>query len=194
MAAPQRKRAIFRNKALQYYAQSREKDVLPRLVAPPVFIFLWVLLGLLLVATLLAWLGQVPVYVAGSGVVLNSGVKIQQGGQEAVAVVFLPATPSLNVRSGLPIQVQIGSSGPQLTSTIDTVQPGVISPSDARERYSLTGDLAQVITQPSIAVTVRLGAGVSTQRFAGSLVGAQVQVGTRSVLSLLPVIGPLIGD
>ena len=194
MAAPQRQRAIFRNKALQYYAQSREKDVLPRLVAPPVFIFLWVLLGLLLVATLLAWLGQVPTYVAGSGVVLNSGVKTKQGGQEAVAVVFLPATPSLNVRAGLPIQVQIGSSGPQLTSTIDTVQPGVISPSDARERYSLTGDLAQVITQPSIAVTVRLGADVSTQMYAGSLVGAQVQVGTRSILSLLPVIGPLIGD
>ena len=193
MAEPQRQRAMFRNKALQYYAQSREKDVLPRFVAPPVFLFLWVLLGLLLVATLLAWLGQVPTYVAGSGVVLNQGVKTQPGGNEAVAVVFLPATPSLNVRAGLPVQVQIGTTGPQLTSTIDAVQPGVISPSDARKRYALTGDLAQVITQPSVVVTCRLGVTVSTQRYAGSLVGAQVQVGTRSVLSLLPVIGPLLG-
>lgn len=189
-----KQRSIFRNKALQYYAQSREKDVLPRFVAPPVFIFLWVLLGLLLVATLLAWLGQVPTYVAGSGVVLNQGIKTQQGGNEVVAVVFLPATPSLHLRAGLPIQVQIGTTGPQLTGTIDTVQPGVISPSDARKRYSLNGDLAQVITQPSIAVTVRLGADVLAQMYAGSSVSAQVQVGTRSVLSLLPVIGQLIGD
>src|SRR5436190_4446530 len=114
------KRTIFRNKALQYYAQSREKDVLPRFVAPPVFIFLWVLLGLLLITTLVAWLGQVPTYVAGSGVVLNQGIKMQQGGNEAVAVIFLPATPSLDVRAGLPMQVQIGTRGPQLNSAIDT--------------------------------------------------------------------------
>ena len=184
------KRTIFRNKALHYYAQSRERDILPRFVAPPVFLFLWILLGLLLLAVLLAWESQVPTYASGSGVVLNQGIK----GDEAVAVVFLPATPSLKVRAGLPIQVQIGSTGPLLTSTIATVELGVISPSQARQRYALNGDLGQVITQPSIAVTVGLGPDVSTKLYAGSIVGAQVQVGTRRVLSLLPGIGQLIGD
>jgi len=188
--ATSKQRTIFRNKALQYYAQSREKNVLPRVVAPPVFLFMWILLGLLLIAMLLAWESQVPTYAAGSGVVLNQGIK----GDEAVAVVFLPATLSLRVRTGLPIQVQIGSTGPRLTSTIATIEPGVLSPSQARQRYALNGDLALVITQPSIAVTVELGPDVSTQMYAGSVVGAQVQVGTRRVLSLLPGIGQLMGE
>jgi hypothetical protein len=188
------KRTIFRNKAMQHYTQSREKDILPRFVAPPVFIFLWILLGLLFIATVLAWLEQVPTYVTGSGVVLDQGVGTQNGGNEAVAVVFLPATTSLKVTAGQPIQVQVGSSGPQLSGTIATVKPGVLSPSQARQQYGLNGSLAQVITQPSVAVTVQLGPGFSTQTYAGSIVNAQVQVGTRRVLSLLPWIGQLIGE
>jgi len=179
---------------MQHYTQSREKDILPRFVAPPVFIFLWILLGLLFIATVLAWLEQVPTYVTGSGVVLDQGIGAQNGGNEAVAVVFLPATTSLKVTAGQPIQVQVGSPGPQLSGTIATVKPGVLSPSQARQQYGLTGGLAQVITQPSVAVTVQLGPGFSTQAYAGSIVNAQVQVGTRRVLSLLPWIGQLIGE
>lgn len=40
---------IFRASALQYRLQKHEKDVLPHLVSPPFFVFLWVLLGLLLI-------------------------------------------------------------------------------------------------------------------------------------------------
>ena len=111
-----------------------------------------------------------------------------------MAVVFLPATTSLKVTAGQPIQVQVGSSGPHLSTTIATVKPGVLSPSQARQQYRLNGSLAQVITQPSVAVTVQLGPGFSTQTYAGSIVNAQVQVGTRRVLSLLPWIGQLIGE
>ena len=191
------KRTIFRNKALHYYVQSREKDVLPRFVAPPVFIFLWVLLGLLLVATLLAWLGRVPTYVTGSGVILNSQGSAQQAGNgEATAIIFLPATSSssLKVRAGMAILLQVGTAGPALHGKIATVEPEVMSPSEARTKYSLNGSLALAITQPSIAVSVKLGPGLPAQKYTGSIVGAQVQVGSRSVLSLLPIIGQLIGE
>jgi hypothetical protein len=187
------KRTIFRDKALQQYEQSRNKTVLPRYVSPPVFVFLWVLLALLAIAGVAAWLGQVPTYVAASGVVLEPGSTTQQGSDEAVAVVFVPATPSLKLRPGLPIQLQIGSTGPQLTTTIATVAPGVVSPSEARAQYALGGVAAAVITQPSVAVTARLGPGISAQMYAGSIVSAQVQVGTQSVLSLLPGLGSLFG-
>jgi len=187
------KRTIFRHKALQQYEQSRNKTVLPRYVSPPVFVFLWVLLALLVISGVAAWLGQVPTYVAGSGVVLEPGSTTQQGSDEAVAVVFVPATPSLTLRPGLPVQLQIGSTGPQLTTTIATVAPGVVSPSEARTQYALGGVAAAVITQPSVAVTARLGPGIPAQMYAGSIVSAQVQVGTRSVLSLLPGLGSLFG-
>lgn len=186
-------RTIFRHKALQQYEQSRNKTVLPRYVSPPVFVCLWILLGLLIIAGVAAWLGQVPTYVAGSGVVLDPGSTTQQGGNEAVAVVFVPATASLTLRPGLPVQLQIGSTGPQVASTITTVEPGIVSPNEARDRYALGGVASAVITQPSVVVTARLGPSIQAQAYAGSIVSAQVQVGTRSVLSLLPGLGSLSG-
>ena len=187
------KRTIFRHKALQQYEQSRNKTVLPCYVSPPIFVCLWILLGLLIIAGVAAWLGQVPTYVAGSGVVLDPGSTTQQGGNEGVAVVFVPATPSLTLRPGLPVQLQIGSTGPQLTTTIATVEPGIVSPNEARDRYALGGVASAVITQPSVVVTARLGPSIPAQVYAGSIVSAQVQVGTRSVLSLLPGLGSLSG-
>lgn len=180
---------MFRSKALTYYARSREKDVLPRFVAPRAFVFLWILMALLLIATLGAWLAQAPTYEVGSGVIIDT-----QGNNATTAVIFLPATSSLKLRTGLPLLMQIGTAGPQLSGTIATVEPGVMSPEQARKQYALNGNLALIVTEPSIAVTVTLGPDIPAQMYAGSIVGAQVQVGTRRVLSLLPFIGSLIGD
>ncbi len=185
---------MFRSKALTYYARSREKDVLPRFVAPRAFVFLWILMALLLIATLGAWLAQAPTYAIGSGVILGAQGGTQQSDGETTAVIFLPETSSLHLQAGLPMLMQIGTAGPQLSGTIATVEPGVLSPEQARKQYALTGNLALVVTEPSVAVTVKLGPDIPAQMYAGSVVGAQVQVGTRRVLSLLPFVGPLIGD
>ena len=66
------KASIFRQKAIQKYRESREKTVLPRFIAPPVFFLFWILLMLFFGAGLLVWFGQVPAYVTGSGVVLDT--------------------------------------------------------------------------------------------------------------------------
>lgn len=47
---PTRQRAIFRSEAIQHYLQEQEKVVLPRLVSPHMFVYLWILAVLLLVA------------------------------------------------------------------------------------------------------------------------------------------------
>ncbi|GCE45970.1 hypothetical protein EI42_01317 [Thermosporothrix hazakensis] len=47
------KRIIFREVALQRYLQRQEKQVLPRLMIPLVFKFLWVALALLLLGLFL---------------------------------------------------------------------------------------------------------------------------------------------
>jgi len=90
--------------------------------------------------------------------------------------------------------LQIGTTGQHISSQIDTVEPGVMSPSEAQQKYGLKGNLAQVITQPSIAVTVNLGVAVPVQTYAGSTISAQVQVGTRHVLSLIPGLSALIRE
>ncbi len=53
--------------------------------------------------------------------------------------------------------MQIGTAGPQLSGTIATVEPDVLSPEQARQQYALNGNLALVVTEPSTAVTVTLG-------------------------------------
>src|SRR5690348_13341647 len=121
--------SIFRSEALEHYIQSREKSVLPHIARPPVLLGLWVLLGLCMAALVLAYFGQVPVYISGSGVVLE---------REAVVVVFLPTTPThpLHIRAGAPVLLQI-TPIQTIKSTIDRVETGVFSPADARKRYGL---------------------------------------------------------
>lgn len=187
-------RSIFRDQAIKSYIGRREKDVLPQLVAPPSFLFLWILLGLLMTAGLLAWLAQVPIYMEGSGVILEQQPPSASGQSEAVALIFFPALSASKVRAGLPIQLQIGSTGPSFTGKIDQVEPGIISPSEARKRYMLDNSVSQMLTQPAVVVRVRLGTTIPAHMYAGSVLSAQVQVGSQRVLSLFPGFERLIGD
>jgi hypothetical protein len=192
MAVP--KRNIFRGKALQYYAASRQKDVLPRLVSPPVFVFFRILLVLLLVAGVTSWLTRVPTYVVASGVVLDRGsAQGQQAGDQAIAVVFLPASHASQVHTGQSILLQIGLSGTQLTYRVEHIEPGILSPSAARQRYGLDSATSQLVAGPSLVLTVNLGPAFPAHQYAGSLVNAQLQVGSQRVLSLLPGLGQWIG-
>lgn len=193
MAVP--KRSIFRGKALQHYAASRQKEVLPRLVSPPVFVFFWVLLGLLLVAGVSAWLTRVPTYVVASGLVLDQGtVQGQLPSDNTVAVVFFPASRATHIQAGQPILLQVGSTGTQLHYRVDHVEPGIISPSDARKRYGLDSATSQTITGPSLVLTISLGPAFPARQYSGSPVSAQLQVGSQRVLSLLPGFARLIGE
>ena len=185
--------SIFRDQALKSYIERREKDVLPQLVTPPVFLFLWMLLGLLITAGFLARSAQVPVNQEGTGINIDQPKPTSTGQREAVAVFFIPSDNTPKVRARLPIQVQVGTTGPQFTGTIGAVEPAVISPDEARQRFALDNAALQVVSGPSVAVTVPLGHAFPAQTFAGSVVHAQVQVGTQRLLSLLPGLGPLIG-
>jgi hypothetical protein len=179
------RRAIFRERAIEHYRQGRDRDILPRFVTPPVFLGLWIVLGLCLIAGWLAWNIRVPVYVAGSGVVTFSG--------ETQAVLFLAADQQQSIHTGEPVQVQIGQSGPHLLRTITAVASTLLSPEEARQRYHLDGTLALLVTAPSVVITVALDASMPLSAYAGSIVSAQVQVGDVRILSYVPVIGHLIG-
>ena len=188
------KRNIFRGKALQHYAASRQKEVLPRLISPPVFVFLWLLLALLLVASLAAWLTRVPTYVVTTGVVLDQGsIQGQQANNEATAIVFVPFSHASQVYIGQPILLQIGATGTQLHYKVERVVPGILSPNEARRRYGLDNATSPTITGPSIVLTISLGPAFPAQQYAGSPVSAQLQIGSQRVLSLLPGLGQWIG-
>ncbi len=182
-AAP--KRAIFRNQALQKYRQNQEKSVLPRIVAPPVFLFFWILLITLTSAGVVAWLGQVPLYVTGSGTVIDKNITANQDNDEAVAIIVLPASEVVHVHAGLPVQVQIGSTGPQVHRIVDSVSSAVLSPSEVRQSYGIA------MTDPAQVVSLKLGPTISRRTYAGSPVHVQIQIGSQRLISLFPIFNSL---
>ena len=179
-------RPIFRQQALDHYVQARERTILPRLVAPPFFLCLWVLLALLLTTIVLAWQTQIPTYAGAAGVLVQNGKITPQNTGEVLAMLFVPASLSPEVRVGQVVTLQLVAVGEQLQAVIRSIEPGSITPADARQRYGLTGDLALTISQPSAIVTAALATPLSPDMSVGRRISTQIRVGSRSVLSLLP--------
>jgi hypothetical protein len=177
------RRQIFRERAMQQYIQRREQDVLPQIISPPVFACSWFLLALVLLAGLLAWSTELPTYISAPGVLLQQGQPSSSSNIEAL--IFFPPSDASQLHTNQPITLQIKSTGQSFSSNITSIEAGITSPSDARQRYRLDAGEAQVITGPSTIVIVNLNTGTSVPTFAGSIVSAQVQVGTHSVLSQL---------
>lgn len=176
------KRSIFRERAIQHYVQSRDKDVLPRIVSPPVFLFLWIVLGLCMVLAWLAWNIHTPVYTSAIGIIVGDS---KSGGTQAV--LFVPANQRHVVRAGKPVQLQIGSIDSRLLSTVTSVTATALSPEQIRQHYRLDGGTSLLVTQPSVVLVVTLGEHISAANYVGSIVHAQVQVGEQSLLSFLPL-------
>jgi hypothetical protein len=183
-------RSIFRESAIKRYQQRQEQGTLLRVTYPPVLIFFWIFLLLLAGAGGFVGSIQVPTLVQSQGVV------IEQGGQTEtamIAVLFFLPEQLTDLHSGLPALVSIGPTPINVSGTVEHVDTVIISPNQARSRFNLQGGLAQVITGPSITVTIFIGLATSKHMYAGSLCNAQIQTGSQSALSLLPGFNQLIG-
>lgn len=184
------KRSIFRESAIKQYIQGRDKDVLPRFVAPPFFLFLWIIAGVCLIVCLLAWSIQVPRIIVGTGTIVENNQS-----SRALAIIFLASDQLHSIRPGQPVQLQlIGTSTYFNKQTITSIEPTLLSPEDARQRYHLDGTLSLIVTQPAVVVTVALDSRIQTSVYKGSILHATVQVGTQRMLALFPGIGNLIGE
>lgn len=184
---------LFRDIALKHYLRGPNKDILPRFVSPRAFLYLWIFFGLCAIAGLLAWNTQIPIYETGEGTLV---INTYQGHLErqVLAVIFLAPDQLRRVKVGQVVQVKIGMTGPHEQSTITAVEPTLLSPTEARKRYSLDGTMSLMVKQPATVATVALDPSIMPQTYAGSIVQAQVQVGSQRVLSLLPIIGRLVGS
>src|SRR5690349_1887439 len=147
-------RMIFRQKAWKAYVDKQEQAVLPRFVTPRVFVFCWLLFALLLSAGGLAWWETVPVYTAGSGILLEQPLASHPASHEMVALIFVSASHALSIQQGASIHLQVDKAGPDGNGLVERVESSLISPQDARRRYSLNGTAALLITRPSMVVWV----------------------------------------
>jgi len=178
-------RSIFRESAIKRYHERQEQGILLHVAYPPALIFLGIFLLLLLGATGFVCSIQVPILVQSQGVVVEHKVPGPDG-TAVVAVLFLSPNQLTNLHVGQPALVSIGSTSTNVSGTVEHVDTTIVSPDQARSNFNLQGGLAQVITGPSITVTISIGLAASNQMYAGSLCNAQIQTGSQSVLSLLP--------
>jgi hypothetical protein len=180
---------IFRAEALQRYLQGRQTPVWPRLVSPPVFVCTWILATLLLIAGLSAWLCKVPVYVSGAATV------VQRSNGEMLIVAFFAAEHLPRLRAGQTLVLSSHDGGTRFTQAIVAVKPDIISPDAAQQEFALGAGAARVITEPGAVALAHLEASyfhLPAGLYLASTFRADVEVGTRRVISLLPVIGSVL--
>lgn len=182
----EKKRSIFRPEAARRYAQGQATAVLPRLIAPPTFALLWIVLATLALGLLASWFVKIPIFASGTAVIVQD----QAAGAEAyLLVAFLPAgnLPDLTVDQTIFWQAP---DGERTVQTVTAVSPTAISPAKIFEAYPAS--VATTVSQPSVVLTTTLETAVLGSRPAslhGALYPVEIQIGSRRILSLLPLVG-----
>lgn len=177
------KRSIFRESAIQKYLRRQEQGVLLRVISPPAFLLLWIVVVFLLGAIGLTWLVEIPVSLTGQGIITEQN---NQGGSKIVAALFFSPDQQGQLHRGQMVNLHVGSTANGFTGSITSIETQTISPGEARQRFNLQGALVQVVTGPSIIAFVDIGSASSTRIYVGSVCAAQVRIGSQRVLSLLP--------
>jgi hypothetical protein len=161
-----------------------------------VFRILWVLLVLAITGAVVAWSIRVPVYASGPAVVLDPAglATLEELELPGLAlVVFVPPDePGVLRVVGSELLVDWGASGERVPASIARLSGKVHSPAELRELLGLEGAAAAAVARPSAMIVARAPApppGLATEQLVGGVHVAEVRVGERRVLALLPWIG-----
>ena len=166
--------------------QAKAQTVLPRFIAPPAPLCLWLLLGCLFTVSVLAWLAHVPVYRNGIATVVNSN--------EELIVAFFPPESKSEMRAGQNLSLKLDPAGPPSVRTIAAIEPTILSPAEARKKFNLHDATARIYQSPAAIVIARLEKPSETlpaSAYEGIVVEAQVEIGSQRLVTLLPVVGRL---
>ncbi|WP_096588056.1 hypothetical protein [Calothrix sp. NIES-2098] len=178
-------RSIFREDAVRRYLEGREKSILPRLVSPRTFIYLWFMLGLLGMSSIIAWLTKVPVYASGTAVVVRwKDKKVTPEG--IVVAAFFEPQQIANLPKTKKLFLNFADRGAR-TAAIIAVEPEIVSPDTIQKRFAI----AQITGPSAIAIAQLepIDKNLPAAAYLGSVGDAQAEVGSQRLISLLPLIG-----
>lgn len=189
-------RTIFRAQAIECYRRGRAETVLPQVVSPRTFRYLWLLLVLLTtVGASGAVLPRVPSYATGVAIAIDPSGHSEPVGNDILLAVFVAPEHVSRLKVGQTLLLS-DATGVRFGTAITDVEPGVISPETARSRFRLDPGAALTVTQPSTVAITRLHPpykGVAALGYTGSIYRADITIGTRRVVSFLPLIDRLPG-
>lgn len=192
MSTKEQKRSIFRTEAVERHIAAREKSIWPRFIRPRVFLFLWILFGLLLLAGVLTWFAQVPIYASGTAVVAQANPATSES--EITMIAFLvPSVLELErLQVGESIYIFLEEESEPVELVISQVEPDVLTPEMVREKFLLTDELMQFVVGDAAVVQIMPPAELDNRPITthvGSRYRVDVEIGSQRVVSLIPYLG-----
>lgn len=198
-------RTIFRVEALRRYAQGEDKAVPLQFTSPRIIRFLWGLIGLLLVGGLLLWLMRVPVYTSGVAVPISTGypssaspsVSHWNPNNEPLVAVFLPSNSISQLHVGQRVFWRFSKTDLRVSRFVLEVSLEVNSPYELQQKFGLRGKAASAISEPAVVAFAKLQPvpnALPAPAYLGTVYPAEVEVGTRRVISFLPLVGRFFSD
>lgn len=172
--------------------QAKAATVLPRFIAPPAPLCLWLLLSFLITASVLAFWARVPVYRNGLATVVDANGRDQDLNDNELIVAFFPPETQPEMRTGQHLSLKLDAAGPPLVRTIAVIEPGILSPAAARRKFNLDYATARSYGGPAVVAIARLGKPsdkLPASAYQGIVVEARVEIGSQRVLALLPLVG-----
>ena len=160
---------------------------MPRFVSLRTFIYLWLLLGPLVLAAVLTARTQVPFFATGPAIVVSRPDAIQSINDEQVLALYLDAQHGSQLQAGQLIHSQ-DERGQRFEAQIIAVLPEVLSPVEAQEQFALTGSAAQAIAQPVVVAIARWqppDPDIPPAVYQGTVYQGSVAAGTRPLSSYL---------
>lgn len=195
-------RMIFRIEAIKRNSRGGGEAILPQFSSPKIIWLLWTFIGLAIAGGLLLWFMRIPIYAKAIAVPLPkeySSRSLPRGTveHESLMAVLVPARSGREVRVGQRVFWSFTKTGPRVSRTVVEVEPLVRSPDSLQATLGLGSNGTVSITEPSVIAIVDFGPvpdDLPASAYLGSVYHAEVEVGTKRVVSLLPFIGRLIGN
>jgi hypothetical protein len=181
-------RRIFRESAVRRYNERLERVELPRYATMPWTRLAWAVGGLMLLLAALLSATRLPFFAVGPGVVIHNDAT-----DGTAVAALLPAEYAAQLRLGQTAQLSLmADSAPEdaLSATVTAVEPMPLSPAAVRARYGLDAATGALVEGP-VAV-VLLSFNLPADQWEGSVADVRIEVGSRSVLSLVPGLDRLL--
>jgi hypothetical protein len=177
------KRLIFRSESWRRYLARQETTVFPRLVTPRSLAVMWLLLALVIAASLTILSKEAPVYSPGAAIAVTGGESFSA---EIVFAVFLPGRQPQDFHPGNAGRVELAKNRPPITGSIIEVEKAQIGLSEATSRFGFPADAPSIIRFPASVAYLRITAGGPDLPGAVNrnvIYQAQVQRGTQRAIS-----------
>jgi hypothetical protein len=188
-------RSIFRPEAVRRYAEAREQSALPKFVSPRIMVALWIIVVLLIFSGVTVWFTSMPVYVSGLAIVVdteNKPVSIEEG---TALLVLLPLEAQPALYKGKTILIQVNASSKPLQRKIVTFEKDASKMNGILEEFDLDNHPAVAKAQPAVIAIVQLEdmeGDVLANDYIGTIFRADIQVGSRRIASLLPLMDRIL--